>query len=230
MRIDTVFWSENIDYNLRRNCITGGHMRFVCCIFEILKDWQTLVGSLLALGAAIWTIHVMRAEAKENGLRYKRAIERKKLAARAQMPDALSALSAYAREACRYLISGGDKPIAPTDAIQTLKAVIEYIDDSEAGATFVLVSWYQVQHARIINFNNRNRLEGNEYIYDVALLQSYVNDLFDYARNESQSVERQKPSKHEVENGLKSALGLNVWVREDGRISEVKELIARRHS
>ena len=198
--------------------------------FGMLRDWQTFAGALLALGAAIWTIHVTRAEAKQNALRYKKEIERKKLAARAQMPDALSAMSAYARESCRYLVEGGAKPSAPTDAIRTLKSVIEHIDDNEAGATFVLVSWYQVQSARVSRFDSKNKLEGNEYIYDTALLQAYVNGLFEYARNESQTVERKRPSKQEMADGLKSAIGVNIWVRENGRIAEVMEIIARRHS
>lgn len=118
--------------------------------YEALSEWQTLFGAVLALVAALWTVLEMRKQTRGNDTRHLNELLRKKMAARAQMPDALSEMSEYVRKSCEYLFSGAAKPAAPLGATSTLKAVIEHVDTKEAEKTFELICWYQVQHARLM--------------------------------------------------------------------------------
>lgn len=94
-------------------------------VYKTLSEWQTLIGAVLALVAALWTVHEMRKQTRGDETRHRNELLRKKLAARAQMPDALSEMSEYVRKSCEYLVSGVAKPTAPVGATSTLKAVIE---------------------------------------------------------------------------------------------------------
>lgn len=195
-----------------------------------ISEWQTLISAVLALGAALWTVREMRKQTRGDETRHENELLRKKLAARAQMPDALSEMSRYVRESCRYLVSGEDKPTAPVSATNTLKTVIEHIDTKEAEKTFDLVSWYQVQHAPIMASEKPKGIEVADMLYDAALLQSKVNRLFDYARNEPEEVRPPEPSQEEMIGSLKNAVSVQVWAMRNGDFSEVAEIIKRRHA
>lgn len=198
--------------------------------YQTLLQWQTLLGAVLALAAALWTVHEMRKQTRGDETRHNNELLRKKLAARAQMPDALSEMSKYVRESCDYLVSGKAKPDAPVAATSTLKAVIEHIDTKEAEKTFDLVSWYQVQHVRLIGAKKPKPIETAEMLYDAALLQTKVNRLFDYARNEPEQVRPEEPSEEEMIGSLKNAVTLEVWAIKNGDFSEAVEIIKRRHT
>lgn len=70
-------------------------VEFLSAAYEWVYRWQTLVGAILALIVAVVTIFVMHGQRRDETDRHREAQRRKKLAARAQMPDALSELSAY---------------------------------------------------------------------------------------------------------------------------------------
>ncbi|MGH0214409.1 hypothetical protein NKY66_10895 [Sinorhizobium meliloti] len=197
--------------------------------YKTLSEWQTLLGAVLALGAALWTVHEMRKQTRGDEMRHENELLRRKLAARAQMPDALSELSEYVRASGRHLVSGEEKPTAPVAATSTLKAVIEHIDTKEAEKTFDLVSWYQVQHARLMGSKKPKNIETAEMLYDAALLQTKVNRLFDYARNEPEEVRPEKPSQEEMIGSLKSAITVQVWAMKNDDFAQVVEIINRRH-
>ncbi|WP_234837407.1 hypothetical protein [Sinorhizobium meliloti] len=198
-------------------------------VSETISEWQTLISAVLALGAALWTVREMRKQTRGDETRHQNELLRKRLAARAQMADALSEMSGYVRESCRYLVSGEDKPTAPVGATNTLKTVIEHIDTREAEKTFDLVSWYQVQHARLVASETPKRIETAEMLYDAALLQAKVNRLFDYARNEPEEVRPEEPSQEEMIGSLKNAVTVEVWAMKNGDFSEVVSIIKRRH-
>lgn len=143
-------------------------------IYNWLYGWQTLVGALIALFAALWTISVMRRQMKVETARHHDTERRKLMAARAQMPDALSELGAYVRDCGARLIDAAQAlPEEPTSAIATLKEVIEFIEDSAAERTFKLVSWYQVFRARTVDgLPTPQQSEFSERMYDTALLQA----------------------------------------------------------
>lgn len=200
-------------------------------VFEWLYQWQTLVGALLALAAAWWTISVMRRQMKDETDRHREAQRRKRMAARAQMPDALSELGVYVRGCAERLTGRADSlPAEPTSAIAALKEVIEFIDDSAAERTFELVSWYQVFRARMSHdIPNPQKAEFAERLYDAALMQAYINSLYEYARNEEDAVDTAKPSLEEMTDGLKNAFDLIHMMQQEQLYGGVKATIARRH-
>ncbi|MBA1343972.1 hypothetical protein [Rhizobium sp. WYCCWR 11146] len=198
-------------------------------VYKALSEWQTLIGAVLALGAALWTVREMRKQTRGDETRHTNELLRKKMAARAQMPDALSELSEYVRASCRYLVSGEAKPTVPIAGTSTLKEVIEHIDTKEAKKTFDLVSWYQVQHSRLMGSKSPKAIETAEMLYDAALLQTKIDRLFDYARNEEEEVRPEKPSQEEMISSLKIAVTVKVWAMKTDDFAAVIEIIKKRH-
>lgn len=199
--------------------------------YELALAWQTLVGALVALIAALWTIRVMRDQMRADTDRHHDALRRKRLAARAMMPDALSALGAYVRGCAAYLIGNTDAlPAEPTASITALKEVIEFIDDKAAERTFELVSWYQVFKARMsADLPSSERAEFADRQWDAALFCAYVNSLFDYARNEADDVDTSPPSRDEMMDALKNAFTLVYMTQHEEQFVRVVQIIERRH-
>lgn len=196
---------------------------------EWLKDWQTLVSALIALVAAIATIYFMHRQTRFDRDRHRDLVNRKMLAARARMPDALSELSSYIRDCCKHLIEGEPKPEPPVAAVSTLKDVIEFIDNHEATKTFELVSWYQVQRARLMADRKPKPVERDEQLYDAVLLQAFINRLYEYARNEEQSTVMRAPTRSEMIDSLKNAVSVMTYATNVGILDGVMETIQRRH-
>ncbi|CAN7526945.1 hypothetical protein LJR221_003659 [Agrobacterium tumefaciens] len=182
-------------------------------ILSLLSEWQTLLGALIALGAALWTIRIMSKQSRGEEMRHAASLERKKLAARAQMPDALSGMAQYVRSCCLSLLEGAEKPQSPLVEISTLKGVIEHIDDS-----------------RIQDDRKLKEVERNDRIYDAVLLFAHVNALFDYARNEGRVAQSGKPSRAEMMTAFKNALSLEATIGKRDQLQGVIELINRRHA
>lgn len=200
-------------------------------VVQFLKDWQTLVGALLALFAAIWTIQVIRQQAADEKKRVQNQLNRKKMAARAHMPDALSGICAYAEGVGHYLteqIPG--EPEAPTSALADLKLAVEHIDDAAAARTFELLSFYQVQRARLEGARSRGRVfREDDLMYDIVLLQAYVNSLFEYARNEVLDVSTSRPSRSEMQTACRAVFSFVHISRNEHRYAGLNERIERRH-
>lgn len=201
-----------------------------CAIFEFLKDWQTLLGAVLALFAAGYTIKTMQKQIKQEDNRNKERMARKAMAARSYMPDALSALSKYARDCGSYLTERSETPpTPPTEAISALKQAIEHIDTDAAARVFRLISWYQVQRARTAD-GMRTEQIFEDHAYDIVLLQAYTNSLFDYARNETQTIEGTKPTQAEMRTAKSNVFELINIAKNPDNFRNLDEIIARRHS
>lgn len=198
-------------------------------VYDFILAWQTLIGSLLALGAALWTVWAMHDQARGDETRHKNELERRKMAARARMPDALSEMSAYVRGAGKSLVIEEKRPLPPVAALTTLKDIIEHIDTKQAEQTFELVSWYQVQHSRLMGSDKPKKIERDEMLYDLALLQTQINRLFDYARNEPEQKRPVKPSREEMVGSLKNAVTVQVWAMKNDDFKGAIEIINRRH-
>lgn len=203
----------------------------LCAIHDWVFAWQTLVGAIIALIAAVWTIGVMRKQMRNETTRHNDAQRRKRLAARAQMPDSLSELGAYVQGCAARLMGRAEAlPPKPTDAISSLKEVIEFIDDDAAQRTFELVSWYQVFSARMSHdIPTPDNAMFPDRQWDAALLQAYINSLFEYARNEDDEVDTSKPSREEMVEALKNAFTLVHMVQHEDQYARVKKTIQRRH-
>lgn len=204
-------------------------MPFLCTIYEFIKDWQTLIGAILALLAARWTVKTIKKQMNQEDIRNKEIMSRKAMAARSYMPDALSDLSRYARDSGSYLAGQSETPPAPpTEAVSALKQAIEHIDTNAAARVFQLISWYQVQRARTAD-DKRAQQNLEEHAYDIVLLQAYTNSLFDYARNEMQTVEYTKPTQNEMNTAKSNVFDLIHRAKNPEYFRILDEIIARRH-
>lgn len=144
---------------------------FLTTVIEFVKEWQTLIGALLAIGVAVKTIKVLNLQTLNETNRHLDHQRRKGLAARAEMPDALSEICVYIEAAGQFLVGERiDKPETPSAALSTLKRSIEYIEDGAAMRTFDLISFYQVQNVRM--GTTGFEIKANEQIYDVVKLQA----------------------------------------------------------
>ena len=167
-------------------------------LYSFLKDWQTLIGAMIALVAARWTINQMRSQEAEEKQRHKEALRRKLLSERAKMPDALSAVTAYCRQCATFLVSRGASiplPNAPEQAIFALQQAIEHIDAEQAEQTYHLTSYFQVQRARLEHYNMKTYEDKPLYravrAAELVRLTALTNRLFDYARNRKLSTANQ---------------------------------------
>lgn len=202
---------------------------FMSCVIDIAKDWQTLLSALLALLAAWWTVSTIKQQIALDKEHHEDTLKRKELSARAQMPDALSALARFTEGCMRYHDGRSQQPPPrATEAIATLKAAIEFIDVQPAQKTFELISFYQVHNARLFSRRRREGPENAVRLYETALLRHYVDWLFDYARNEAQVVQ-DEPTRQNLISSLRVAAGLEHYIANEEQYGDVLSIINRRH-
>lgn len=196
---------------------------------NVLKEWQTLVSAGLALLAAGATIYYMRKQMRQEAERHCRATERRRMAIRAQLPNALSSMHQYVHQMTNWLFIFSNEQEPPLAALATLQGAIEFVDDNAANRLFELVSWYQVWSSRIGSFDHKANNTMDQEMYDCALMMAYVNSLFEYARNEEDEVSDTAPTRSDMESGLKQAIGLVGYVKQKEKLGGVFEIIDRNH-
>ncbi|MEX2518201.1 MAG: hypothetical protein WD969_02580 [Paracoccaceae bacterium] len=195
---------------------------------DFLKDWQTLFSAVLALIAAGLTIATMKAQMRQDNRRHAESLVRKRKAVRAQLPNALSDLSAYISARAMQLLSGKNARLeVPVGALNALQNAIEFVDDSAATRIFELVSWYQVWSARLSSSPDADSSTG---FYDSALLMHYTTSLFGYARNERDEVSNDPPSAPEMISALKATVGLVCYQKNRDKLADAVATIQRLHT
>ncbi len=135
------------------------------CIITVITfahEWQTIIAGAIALAAAWWTIRTIRRQIRlqesqiEDGKRRYADAQRSKMwAARAELPDALSALCGYSGRCVSYLIGadGFDQmPDTPADAISVVKSCVEFVDSDSAEKLSDLIVHYQNHNARLSGY------------------------------------------------------------------------------
>ncbi len=159
-------------------------------IYEIIKDWQTLIGAGLALIAAIWTIKKIEKqivqkeqEIQEEKEREAERAAQKSLGVRSFLPDALASLSRYAKQCLRYYYTRdqNDFPNPPTEDIATIKNNIEHMPINRGDEALDLVVWYQIVNSRLEKGFDGD-LEAYVLGLDIIKLHFLVFRLFSYAR------------------------------------------------
>ncbi len=175
----------------------------------VVKDYQTLISSFIALAAAGWTINTMHHQIRADHQRHEELLQRKAWAARAQMPDALVGLIEFAETCFRYLSSEeADFPTLPADAINVFKSSIEFLDNASAEKIFEMVSFYQVHNSRLEGHSHRDRPHGyNDRVYDLVLLNHYFLRTFEYARRETETIDDGEPTRQDMLASLRSLVG-----------------------
>lgn len=216
-------------------------------IIHHVDRWQTLLGALIALAAAIPTIRQLSHQIKlqrqaielqgrqieAESERHREASNRRGLAVRAQMPDALSGLLDYARGCLAYeMRDTQERPKTPSEEIGVLKQGIEFVDNVTSVAIFDLVSFYQVHNARLYSLGELGRdgdRERSERQYDTVRLAHYTLRLFEYARNEALSVSVAPPTRQDMVSALKNIVGLAHYLDREEDYAALVALIEKRH-
>ena len=170
----------------------------------------------------------MRRQMEADAGRHAAMLKRKEMAARAQMPEALSDLCVYSRGVFKCIVEQLDVPDAPSSAISALKSAIEHIEQSGAIRTFELVSWLQVQSSRLTD-SPRRIGDKVDLLYDIVLLQAYVNSLFDFARNETQTVFTSKPTQLDMVTAYRGISDFSLEHKHRDLKEKLMEIIERRH-
>lgn len=202
-------------------------MGWLYSAIETIREWQTLVSAALAMSAAAWTIRTMKSQMNQENLRHKNAEIRKKLAVRAQLPNALSSMTRHIRAQVDRLQNDEFTPVdPPVGAISTLQNAIEFVDDRAAGRLFELVSWYQVWDSRI---RSSDGFDFDTAIYDSVLLAAYTDSMYEYARNETDEVPNGLPTQLEMKSALRTSVGLPRFLQNEDRFSAVVSRIEKRH-
>ncbi len=195
---------------------------------QLAQDWQTLIAALLALLAAWWTVRPLKQQIATDRERHSDTLKRKELSARAQMPDALSALCNFTED-CMKFHDGRRRelPTPATEAIAALKTAIEFVEPQPAQKIFELVSFYQVHNARLFS-DRREGVEEVQRWYDTVRLRHYIDRLYEYARNESQIVEGEQTAERLI-SSLRQTVGLEHCFENEDRYVAVRAMIDRLH-
>lgn len=176
------------------------------CLFDGMKEWQTLFAGLLAMAAAIVTVMQLRKQIRqsEDALRHER--DRRAFSHRAMLPLLLSDICDFVESDNQKLkVAIADKSV-PTpiewpntinDQLETLRSVIEFEDQNKEISESLrnLISQLQVYRARRRPKSIRpvTALEGLDRLRDAAEIYISASSLFEYARGEQ--FRRKSPRK-----------------------------------
>lgn len=178
-------------------------------MIETISEWQTLIGSLVAIGAAfVGGGYINRQIHQADRLEAER-LRRRLLAARAVLPLALSTLSRYTRDCATELQRAlgtmrGDTlgrsetlgfPPPPATAIASLTEVIEASGDDRISLPVSdLLSRLQVQSARLAGLEDRGperivtARELRDHLLGTAEVEARVSSMYEYARRERDDI------------------------------------------
>ncbi|MGN6311723.1 MAG: hypothetical protein ACTHNN_19455 [Xanthobacteraceae bacterium] len=173
---------------------------------EAIKPWQTLIGSLIAIAAALVAVWNTTRTLK-NG-RELEAFRRckKRDAIRSVLPLALSEISDYAESCADALsplegkcdegllhhhdVSAPELPPLPTSSIQVFSEFIEFADEIDVSVVTRLVGKVQILQARLRSLRTKilqqSEVTGEstiqDLIVDTAILYAYASACYDYGR------------------------------------------------
>lgn len=195
--------------------------------FGWIYDWQTLIGALCATGAAIVTIYVMHSQTRQERRINAEVMQRKSLAARARMPDALRAMTEFCEDgAAKVLRKDRELPEEPFRALEDLKIAIEFITTEKAEQLFDLLSHYQVYTSRFPEYEDFGLEE--QGIYDSAKLYYYINRLFSYARNRPDEM-NEESERERIIYSMSAVYDLEDWVKNKDIFDAARRMIEANH-
>jgi hypothetical protein len=210
-----------------------------------LQQWQTLVGAMVAIGAAIIAFaNTTRTLRKTKQLEYDRR-NRRHSALRAMLPLALAKVSDYAQQsayALNELVNRCDTNEAlpagrisrsfiqplPSDTLKALADFIEYSDRIDSSIIESTVAWIQIHDSRLHDLLKRNSEAGGvvrshleSRIIDAAAIYAGAGAVYDYARR------RQTELPHTITwEAVRAALrNMNFW---DEKFPQLYDDVQRR--
>jgi hypothetical protein len=188
---DVLFCSENAAKALHSS-ETGN------CLEFWLNRYQTLIGAIVALIAAVIGFKAIRHQTEQTNRIEENKLKRANLAARSTMPLALNSICEYA-EACVQVFeadrtarahAGGtaspppNLPVFPQGAIEPLRRAVEFSQLNEATAVADILATAQVFLARTRDsrWARRPSSELQDRMLDALDLYTRASNLFEYAR------------------------------------------------
>lgn len=188
------------------------------CLFDGLKEWQTLIAGLLATLAAAVTVFQVRRQMRQSETALFHERERRAFAHRAMLPLLLSDICDFVEsdnQKLKIAIANKSQPDSiewPTnisEQLETLRSVVEFDDQNKevTDRLRTLISQLQVYRARRRPKSIRpvSALEGLDRLRDAVEIYVSASSLFSYARGEQF---RQKSSRDDFFETLRS---LGYW-------------------
>jgi hypothetical protein len=174
-----------------------------------ISQWQTLIGSVVAIGAAFVGGGYINRQIHQADRLEEERLRRRLLAARAVLPLALSTLSRYARDCAAELqrVLGTMRndqlgrseqvhfPAPPATAIASLTEIIEASgEDRISIPVSKLLSEIQVQSARLAGLEDRESRrivparELQDHLLGTARVEARISSMYEYARGECDDI------------------------------------------
>lgn len=206
---------------------------------EFAYRWQTLIAAMLALGAAIWTIGVIKQQVKQqqkaldlqhdelNDLRL-----RKEVRAQAGLPDALVEIMDYSRDCLAELRSDEETvlPARPQAAMSVLKEAIEFAAKDQLPLFRDIINFFQVQNSRMSDYPARDDEQYSLQVQiDCVYLFSMAGNLLDYGRGGDAALPNTKFSNDDMRSGLRQMVGLRQFVGNQAQYNDLLGHIDLRH-
>ena len=215
-----------------------------CEVLKFLYDWQSIIAGLFAIVAALIGGMFIRRQIELSDQHEKERLRRKHAAARAMLPLALSSLSEYARECAQllrniHIQSQGEAvplsalqnlklPALPMDTTNDLRSMVEASGPTEGRAIATTLSNVQVLASRLSSLHIKSNTQVvvlaniEDYIINAAEIQARADELFDYARGETEDVPASDPSV----DSLRRAIFILRF--HETRFDRIRETITRR--
>lgn len=197
-------------------------------VHSVWNNWQSLNVGMLAFLSSTIALNISRYNAEKKR-------QREFVAARAFLPDALSQLAGYLRN-CAEIVSeawprvsnqadrcrtplAATMPNLPEGYRETFSRCIERADSGVGEHLANILTKLQVHHSRFrelhASFNEDARLvhipaSFVSYIYRLGELQALVNNTFDFARGETDSI----PGKPDWDDYISAYRNLDIWVEQ----------------
>ena len=187
--------------------MNAGYPQFVSPFVQWLYDWQTLIGAILALGAAFIALEVSRRHNNAQLEQAQEAQRRQFRAARSTLALSLSALTDYLKAAGVELAPvhapaanlglgnnnlGFVAPRLPSEIVRSLERMVETADTDELGdRVHGILSDLQIFQSRIGELENPPphrvgiQREIENHLIQAARIYRDVGDLFPFARGEA---------------------------------------------
>ena len=174
-----------------------------------LYDWQTLIGSFLAVFAGGVSVIFLQRQINQADSHEQARLRRRHQAARATLPLTLSGICEWARQmaieldrAKREIANLGaaqfagkfGPPVPPEEHVEDIQAVIETTDDSTVIEPLCeVIRQLQTLWSRTSELNDRIEMQRrvgverdiDPYIIQTAQVYALAESLFDYARSEA---------------------------------------------
>ncbi len=199
--------------------------RYEVWLLNVLYDWQTLITGAIAIVGAF----LLWKQIKDQRMQYDLRQKRDNLAARIQLPHALSQLNAYWQasfDAWREKTPENRPKQPPFAAIQTVMNAAVTSDALSFKSMQELVVYSQAFEARLDQKPSERAINFFEtMIVDIARLTYLTNRLYAFGRMEQDAVPYMQPTRKDLEREIYRDMGMYRLMPDDPLNVCVKEAL-----